>query len=65
LPLRQEWAVCQQDEHHEIATNVLRAFADKLLSVAKAIRLSMIYEQSCEMAMHNKLSEQTGVAVYF
>jgi IS30 family transposase len=29
------------------------------------MRLSMTYDQGREMAMHKKLTEQTGVAVYF
>ena len=47
------------------AANVLRAFTNKLLSVAQPMRLSMTYDQGREMAMHKKLTEQTGVAVYF
>ena len=45
------------------AANVLRAFTNKLLSVAQPMRLSMTYDQGREMAMHKKLTEQTGVAV--
>ena len=47
------------------AANVLQAFTDKLLSVAQPMRLSMTYDQGREMAMHKKLTQQTGVAVYF
>ena len=47
------------------AANVLRAFTNKLLSVAQPMRLSMTYDQGREMAMHKKLTEQTGFAVYF
>ena len=47
------------------ATNVLRAFTDKLLGIAQPMRLSMTYDQGREMSMHKKLSEQTGIAVYF
>jgi hypothetical protein len=43
--------------------NVLQPFTDKLLSVALPIWLSMTYDQGREMAMHKKLSEQTGMAV--
>ena len=43
--------------------NVLQPFTDKLLSVALLMRLSMTYDQGREMAMHKKLSEQTGMAV--
>ena len=47
------------------AANVLQAFTDKLLGIAQPLRLSMTYDQSKEMAMHKKLSELTGIAVYF
>ena len=47
------------------AANVLQAFTDKLLGVAQPMRLSMTYDQGREMAMHKKLSHQTGMAVYF
>jgi IS30 family transposase len=44
---------------------VLQAFTDKLLSVARPMRLNMAYDQGREMAMHKRLSEQTGMVVYF
>ena len=47
------------------AANVLQAFTDKLLGVAQPMRLSMTYDQGREMAMHKRLSQQTGMAVYF
>ncbi len=47
------------------ATNVLQAFTDKLLSVAPHMRLSMTHDQGRVMAMHKKLTQQTGVAVNF
>lgn len=47
------------------AANVLQAFTDKLLSIAAPMRLSMTYDQGREMALHKKLTEKTGVAVYF
>ncbi len=47
------------------AANVLQAFTDKLLGIAQPMRLSMTYDQGKEMLMHKKLSEQTGIAVYF
>ena len=47
------------------AANVLQAFTDKLLGVAQPMRLSMTYDQGREMAMHKKLTQQTGMAVYF
>ena len=46
-------------------TNVLQGFTDKLLGIAQPMRLSMTYDQGREMSMHKKLSEQTGIAVYF
>ena len=47
------------------AANVLQGFTDKLLGIAQPMRLSMTYDQGREMSMHKKLSEQTGIAVYF
>ncbi len=47
------------------AANVLQAFSDKLLGIAQPLRLSMTYDQGREMSMHKKLSEKTGIAVYF
>ena len=47
------------------AANVLQGFTDKLLSVAQPMRLSTTYDQGREMAMHKRLSERTGIAVYF
>lgn len=47
------------------AANVLQAFTDKLLSIAQPMRQSMTYDQGKEMALHKKLAEQTGIAVYF
>ncbi len=44
---------------------MLQAFTDKLVSIAKPMRLSMTYDQGREMAMHKRLSELTGIAVYF
>jgi len=44
---------------------VLQAFSNKLLSAAQSMRLSMTHDQGREMAMHKKLSQQTGMAVYF
>lgn len=45
------------------AANILQGFTDKLLSIAQPLRLSMTYGQGREMALHKKLSEQTGIAV--
>ena len=47
------------------ATNVLQAFTDKLLGIAEPLRLSMTYDQGREMSMHKKLTQNTGIAVYF
>ena len=47
------------------AANVLQAFTDKLNGIAQPMRQSLTYDQGREMAMHKKLTEQTGVAVYF
>jgi IS30 family transposase len=44
---------------------VLQAFTDKLNGIAQPMRLSLTYDQGREMALHKKLTEQTGVAVYF
>ena len=47
------------------AANVLQAFTDKLLGIAEPLRLSLTYDQGKEMAYHRKLTEATGIAVYF
>lgn len=47
------------------AAKVLQGFTDKLLGIAQPMRLSMTYDQGREMSMHKKLSERTGLAVYF
>lgn len=47
------------------AANVLQASTDKLLSVVQPMRLSVTHDQGREMAMHKKLNEQNGMAVYF
>lgn len=47
------------------ATNVLQAFTGKLLGIAEPMRLSMTYDQGREMSMHKKLTQNTGIAVYF
>ncbi len=47
------------------ATNVLQAFTDKLNGIAEPMRKSLTYDQGREMALHKKLTEQTGMAVYF
>jgi IS30 family transposase len=47
------------------AAHVLQAFTDKLAGVAQPMRQSMTYDRGREMALHAKLTERTGVAVYF
>ena len=47
------------------AAHVLQAFSNKLASIAQPMRQSMTYNRGREMAMHAKLTERTGVAVYF
>lgn len=47
------------------AANVLQALSDKLNGIAQPMRQSLTYDKGREMAMHKKLTEQTGVAVYF
>lgn len=47
------------------AVNVLQAFTDKLKAIALPMRKTLTYDQAREMALYKKLTEQTGVAVYF
>lgn len=47
------------------AANELRALTDKTLSVAQSLRLRLKYGQGREMPMQSKLSERTGMVVYF
>jgi transposase, IS30 family len=47
------------------AANVLQAFSDKLNGLAEPMRKSLTYDQGREMALHKKLTKQTGMAVYF
>jgi len=47
------------------AANVLQAFTDKLNSIAAPMRLSLTYDQGREMALHQQLTANTGIAVYF
>ena len=47
------------------ADKVLQTFTDKLLEIAQPVHLSMTYDQVREMSMHQKLTQNTGIAVYF
>ncbi len=47
------------------AANVLKAFTDKLNSIAQPMRQSMTYDQGREMALHKQLTANTGIPVYF
>ena len=47
------------------AAHVLQAFSDKLKQIAKPMRQSLTYDRGTEMAKHEKLSENTGMKVYF
>jgi len=47
------------------AANVLQAFTDKLNAIAQPMRKTLTYDQGREMALHKRLTAQTGVAVYF
>jgi transposase, IS30 family len=47
------------------AAHVLQAFTDKLNAVAQPMRKTLTYDRGKEMAYHQHLTAQTGVAVYF
>jgi IS30 family transposase len=47
------------------AANVLQAFTDKLNSIAEPMRISLTYDQGREMALHQQLTANAGIAVYF
>ena len=47
------------------AAHVLQAFTDKLNSIAQPMRKTMTYDRGREMAYHQQLTANTGVAVYF
>jgi transposase, IS30 family len=47
------------------AAHVLQAFTDKLNAVAQPMRKTLTYDRGKEMAYHQQLTAQTGVAVYF
>jgi len=47
------------------AAHVLQAFTEKLNAIAKPMRKTMTYDRGTEMAHHQQLSANTGIAVYF
>ncbi|WP_114968445.1 IS30 family transposase, partial [Rhodoferax ferrireducens] len=47
------------------AAHVLQAFTDKLNAVAQPMRKTLTYDRGKEMAHHQQLSANTGIAVYF
>jgi transposase, IS30 family len=47
------------------AAHVLQAFTDKLNGIAAPMRQTLTYDRGREMAYHQKLTANTGVAVYF
>ena len=47
------------------AAHVLQAFSDKLNAIANPMRQSLAYDRGSEMAEHAKLTENTGMKVYF
>ena len=47
------------------AAHVLQAFTDKLNGIAQPMRVSLTYDRGKEMARHQELTANTGVAVYF
>ena len=51
--------------HPATAAHVLQAFTDKLNGIAKPMRQTLTYDRGKEMAYHQQLTVNTGVAVYF
>ena len=51
--------------HPATAAHVLQAFTDKLNSIAQPMRQTLTYDRGKEMAHHQQLTANTGVAVYF
>ncbi|MBO0941301.1 IS30 family transposase, partial [Acidovorax temperans] len=47
------------------AAHVLQAFSDKLNGVASPMRQSLTYDRGREMAEHARLTQNTGMKVYF
>jgi len=51
--------------HPATAAHVLQAFTDKLNAIAQPMRKTLTYDRGTEMAYHQQLSANTGIAVYF
>jgi IS30 family transposase len=51
--------------HPATAAHVLHAFTGKLNGIAQPMRQSLTYDRGREMAYHQQLTVNTGVAVYF
>jgi IS30 family transposase len=51
--------------HPATAAHVLQAFTDKLNGIAQPMRKTLTYDRGKEMARHQELTANTGVAVYF
>lgn len=51
--------------HPATAAHVLQAFTDKLNGIAQPMRQTLTYDRGKEMAYHQQLTANTGVAVYF
>lgn len=51
--------------HPATAAHVLQAFTDKLNAIAQPMRKTLTYDRGTEMAHHEQLSANTGIAVYF
>lgn len=47
------------------ATATEVGFSDKLNEVPRTLRLTMTYNQGCEMVMHAEITQRTGNAIYF
>ena len=44
---------------------MLQAFTEKLNAIAQPMRRTLTYDRGAEMAYHEQLSVNTGIAVYF
>lgn len=47
------------------AAHLLKAFSDKLNAIASPMRQSLTYDRGREMAEHARLTQNTGMKVYF